>query len=45
MGHSVHELAEDMGRQVKKHRELRRKRRRTRRMVDQLRGRPAEARP
>jgi len=45
MGHSVHELAEDMGRQVKKHRELRRKRRRTRRMVEQLRGRPAEARP
>jgi putative sigma-54 modulation protein len=45
MGHSVHELAEDMARQVKKHRELRRKRRRTRRLVDQMRGRPAEARP
>src|SRR3954454_15774222 len=45
MGHSIHELAEDMSRQVKKHRELRRKRRRTRRMVQQLRGRPAEARP
>jgi putative sigma-54 modulation protein len=45
MTHSVHELAEDMHRQVKKHRELRRKRRRTRRLVDQMRGRPAEARP
>jgi putative sigma-54 modulation protein len=45
MTHSIHELAEDMSRQVKKHRELRRKRRRTRRMVEQLRGRPAEARP
>ena len=45
MVQSIHELAEDMSRQVKKHRELRRKRRRTRRMVDQLRGRPAEARP
>ena len=45
MGHSIHELAEDMNRQVKKHRELRRKRRRTRRLVDQMRGRPAEARP
>jgi putative sigma-54 modulation protein len=45
MGHSVHELAADMSRQVKKHRELRRKRRRTRRLVDQMRGRPAEARP
>jgi putative sigma-54 modulation protein len=45
MSHSIHELAEDMNRQVKKHRELRRKRRRTRRLVDQMRGRPAEARP
>lgn len=45
MTHSVHELAEDMSRQVKKHRDLRRKRRRTRRLVDQMRGRPAEARP
>ena len=45
MTHSVHELAEDMGRQVKKHRELRRKRSRTRRLVDQMRGRPAELRP
>jgi len=45
MGHSVNELAEDMSRQVKKHRELRRKRRRTRRLVGQMRGRPAEARP
>ena len=45
MTHSVRELAEDMSRQVKKHRELRRKRRRTRKLVDQMRGRPAEARP
>jgi putative sigma-54 modulation protein len=45
MTHTVRELAEDMSRQVKKHRELRRKRRRTRRLVDQMRGRPAEARP
>jgi putative sigma-54 modulation protein len=45
MTHSVHELAEDMFRQVKKHRDLRRKRRRTRRLVGQMRGRPAEARP
>jgi putative sigma-54 modulation protein len=45
MTHSVHELAEDIKRQVKKHRELRRKRSRTRRLVDQMRGRPAEAHP
>jgi hypothetical protein len=45
MTHSVHELAEDMSRQVKKHRELRRKRRATRRIVGELRDRPAEARP
>jgi len=45
MTHSIHELAEDVSRQVKKHRELRRKRRRTRRLVDQMRGRPAEAHP
>jgi len=43
MGHSVHELAEDIRRQVKKHREKRRKRARTRRLVNQLRGRTAEA--
>jgi putative sigma-54 modulation protein len=45
MTHSVHKLAEDMSRQVKKHRELRRKRRATRRIVGELRDRPAEARP
>jgi len=45
MIHSIHDLAEDVSRQVKKHRELRRKRRLTRRLVDQMRGRPAEARP
>ena len=43
MGHSVHELSEDIRRQVKKHREKRRKRARTRRLVNQLRGRTAEA--
>ena len=43
MSHSVHELAEDIRRQVKKHREKRRKRSRTRRLVSQLRGRSAEA--
>jgi len=43
MAHSVHELAEDIRRQVKKHREKRRKRSRTRRLVNQLRGRTAEA--
>jgi putative sigma-54 modulation protein len=41
MAHTVHELAEDIRRQVKKHRELRRKRRRTRKIVNQFRGRPA----
>jgi putative sigma-54 modulation protein len=41
MMHSIHELAEDIRRQVKKHRELRRKRRRTRKVVNKLRGRPA----
>ena len=45
MTHTVHELAEDVRRQVKKHRDLRRKRRRTRQLVDQMRGRPAEAHP
>ena len=33
MAHTIHELAEDIRRQVKKHRELRRKRTRTRRAV------------
>jgi putative sigma-54 modulation protein len=41
MAHSVHELAEDIRRQVKKHRALRRKRRQTRRLVNQIRGRAA----
>ena len=45
MAHSICELADDMRRQVKKHRELRRKRSRTRRLVDQMRGRPAELHP
>lgn len=45
MVHSVCELADDLRRQVKKHRELRRKRSRTRRLVDQMRGRPAELHP
>jgi putative sigma-54 modulation protein len=41
MIHSIHALAEDMRRQVKRHREKRRKRSQTRRMVDRLRRRPA----
>lgn len=41
MLHTVHELAEDIRRQVKKHRELRRKRTRTRKAVARLQGRPA----
>ena len=45
MTHTVRELAEDMRRQVKKHRELRRKRSQTRQLVDQMRGRPAELHP
>jgi len=43
MGHSVHELAEDIRRQVKKHRAKRRKRRETRRIVNRMRGRTAES--
>ena len=45
MSHSICELADDVRRQVKKHRELRRKRSRTRRLVDQMRGRPAQLHP
>src|SRR3954453_17606973 len=41
MKHTVHELAEDIRRQVKKHRELRRKRTQTRRAVARMRGRTA----
>jgi putative sigma-54 modulation protein len=41
MLHSIHELAEDIRRQVKKHREKRRKRHRTRQMVARMRGRAA----
>jgi putative sigma-54 modulation protein len=43
MTHTIHELAEDIRRQVKKHRELRRKRSRTRRMVNRMQGRTAES--
>jgi len=42
MMHTIHELAEDIRRQVKKHRALRRKRRRTRRLVHRIQGRTAE---
>ncbi|HET6998667.1 MAG TPA: ribosome-associated translation inhibitor RaiA [Solirubrobacterales bacterium] len=45
MAHTVHELAEDVRRQVKKHRELRRKRSQTRKLVGRMRGRPAELHP
>jgi putative sigma-54 modulation protein len=41
MAHTIHELAEDIRRQVKKHRELRRKRTQTRRAVARMRGRTA----
>jgi putative sigma-54 modulation protein len=41
MLHSIHKLAEDIRRQVKKHREKRRKRSTTRKMMERLRGRPA----
>jgi putative sigma-54 modulation protein len=41
MSHTIHELAEDIRRQVKKHRDMRRKRSQTRRAVARLRGRPA----
>jgi putative sigma-54 modulation protein len=41
MMHTIHELAEDIRRQVKKHRELRRKRRQTRRDAARLQGRVA----
>lgn len=39
MLHSIHELAEDIRRQVKKHREKRRARERTRRALGRLRSR------
>lgn len=38
MLHSIHELAEDIRRQVKKHREMRRKRHRTRLIAKKLRS-------
>jgi putative sigma-54 modulation protein len=41
MLHSIHELAEDIRRQVKKHREKRRKRHRTRKMAERLRSQSA----
>ena len=41
MLHSIHEIAEDVRRQVKRHRELRRKRSQTRRAIGRLRGREA----
>ena len=41
MTHTVHELAEDIRRQVKKHRDLRRKRHRTGLLVNRMRGRTA----
>lgn len=41
MLHSIHAVADDIRRQVKRHREKRRKRSQTRRMMDRLRGRTA----
>lgn len=43
MAHTIHELSEDVRRQVKKHREKRRKRSQTRRLVNRMRGRTAES--
>ena len=41
MLHSIHALAEDLRRQVKRHRDKRRKRTQTRRLMARVRGRPA----
>jgi len=41
MLHSIHQIAEDLRRQVKRHREKRRKRHQTRRLKARLRGRAA----
>jgi putative sigma-54 modulation protein len=41
MLHSIHALAEDLRRQVKRHRDKRRKRTQTRRLIARVRGRPA----
>jgi putative sigma-54 modulation protein len=41
MLHSIHELAEDIRRQVKKHREKRRKRHTTRKIMERLKGETA----
>ena len=41
MLHSIHVLAEDLRRQVKRHRDKRRKRTQTRRVMSRLRGRAA----
>jgi putative sigma-54 modulation protein len=41
MLHSIHEIAEDLRRQVKKHRDKRRKRNQTRRLMARLRRQPA----
>lgn len=41
MLHSIHEVAEELRRQVKRHREKRRKRHQTRRLAARVRDRPA----
>jgi putative sigma-54 modulation protein len=41
MLHSIHEMAEDIRRQVKKHRDKRRKRQRTRKLMQRLRRQEA----
>jgi putative sigma-54 modulation protein len=41
MAVSIHKLGDDVHRQVKKHREMLRKRKVTRRVMGQMRGRPA----
>lgn len=41
MMHTIHELAEDILRQVKRHRDKRRKRSQTRHLVNRMQGRPS----
>jgi putative sigma-54 modulation protein len=41
MSHTIRELADDIRRQVKKHREMRRRRAQARRAADRMRRRPA----
>lgn len=42
MIHTINTLGDDMKRQVKRHRDKRRKRKETRRLVNRMRGRPSD---